>query len=382
MNRNQRRLGRMHQKRNADHQKKKDLQSKSVGVSELEEVFPPKAKRSPPKIEKFTTNKSCYVAPIQEDFGQLTDSEEQPEQYQNILQQQYGFDPLSPLIPDTINQLKELRRVLCNSAPKVENSSQYTSDKKVSVPEFEETVYGSQWQNIDNADEIDKYISQDNDKLDSRLYLPGSIRISEIPRIKIIAKKFSRFKKNNVELRKLDEKVVCVEYDVYLGDALEPREKLRAFFSIRPTYGKENRPGQNGNNFNISSEDLKKLNEKEIEIIDGKISENKTYLEDLKRILRRTQALYARKNKTTLDLMSLYEMAKRESPPLDDEFSNTNFLSKAGLQEMKDLILRKCASSVQGVSRRTVRRGGEPVNMDVISQSILAEVWREAQHNE
>lgn len=141
-------------------------------------------------------------------------------------------------------------------------------------------------------------------------------------------------------------------------------------------------PSKVRNNFNISSEDLKKLNEKEIEIIDGKISENKTYLEDLKRILRRTQALYARKNKTTLDLMSLYEMAKRESPPLDDEFSNTNFLSKAGLQEMKDLILRKCASSVQGVSRRTVRRGGEPVNMDVISQSILAEVWREAQHNE
>ncbi|XP_028162546.1 uncharacterized protein LOC114354381, partial [Ostrinia furnacalis] len=309
-------------------------------------------------------------------------------QYQNILQEQYGFDPLSPLIPETINQLKELRKVLCNTSPKV-NSSQYTSDKKVSAPDFEETTEGSQWQNIDNADEIDKYISQDKDKLDSGLYLAENIHISEIPRIKIIAKKFSRFKKNNVELRKLDEKVVCVEYDVYLGDCLQPREKLRAFFSIKPTYGNENQgeesvtfsqlPKKVKNNFNISNEDLKKLNEKEIEIIDGKITENKTYLEDLKRILRRKQAIYAKKNKTTLDLLSLYEMAKRESPPLDDEFSNTNFLSKAELQEMKDLILRKCASSVHGVSRRTVKKSPEESNdMGVISQSIMAEVWRES----
>jgi hypothetical protein len=124
---------------------------------------------------------------------------------------------------------------------------------------------------------------------------------------------------------------------------------------------------------------LNQLNEKEVEIIDGKNPENKTYLEDLKRILRRKQAIHAKKNKTSLDLMSLYEMAKSNSPPLDDEFSNTNFLSKAELQEMKDLIIRKCASSVHGINRRTVKKDpeGHTQNLGVISQSIVAELWRE-----
>lgn len=142
-------------------------------------------------------------------------------------------------------------------------------------------------------------------------------------------------------------------------------------------------PSKVKNNFNISDQDLKKLNEKEIEIIDGKITENKTYLEDLKRILRRKQALRAKKNKDSLDLMSLYEMAKKENPPLDDQFSNSNFLSKAELQEMKDLILRKCASSVRGISRRTVKsESASPDNMGVISQSIVTELLRESSLNE
>jgi hypothetical protein len=55
----------------------------------------------------------------------------------------------------------------------------------------------------------------------------------------VIAKKFSRFKKNNIELRKLDEEVVCVEYDVFMGNRVKPKEKLRAFFTIKPTYGSE-----------------------------------------------------------------------------------------------------------------------------------------------
>lgn len=77
-------------------------------------------------------------------------------QYQNLLKEQYGFDPL---MPETINQLQELRKVLCQSTPKVEHSSQYTSDKMQSVQDFAETD-GSHWQTIDNADEIDKYLNQ------------------------------------------------------------------------------------------------------------------------------------------------------------------------------------------------------------------------------
>lgn len=37
-----------------------------------------------------------------------------------------------------------------------------------------------------------------------------AIHISEVPRVKIIAEKFSRYKQNNVELRKLDEKVTII----------------------------------------------------------------------------------------------------------------------------------------------------------------------------
>lgn len=99
--------------------------------------------------------------------------------------------------------------------------------------------------------------------------------------------------------------------------------------------------------------------------------------------MRRKQALRAKKNKDSLDLMALYEMAKKENPPLDDQFSNSNFLSKAELQEMKDLILRKCASSVRGISRRTVKsESASPDNMGVISQSIVTELLRESSLNE
>ncbi|VVD00559.1 unnamed protein product [Leptidea sinapis] len=84
------------------------------------------------------------------------------------------------------------------------------------------------------------------------------------------------------------------------------------------------------------------LNDKEIEIIDGKISENRLYLEDLRRILRHKQDVYVKKNKASLDLMCLYRMAKRQKPV---ECSSTNVLSKNELEEIKNLIKDKCTSS-------------------------------------
>jgi hypothetical protein len=40
---------------------------------ELEEVFPPKYRRNLATIDKFTTNKCCYVTPSNVDFGQSTE---------------------------------------------------------------------------------------------------------------------------------------------------------------------------------------------------------------------------------------------------------------------------------------------------------------------
>ncbi|XP_052755334.1 uncharacterized protein LOC116413188 [Galleria mellonella] len=257
------------------------------------------------------------------------------------------------------------------------------------VPAHVETVDGSQWQNIDNSDEKDKYIGYNIEKVESRQSLRG-IHISETPRVKIIAEKFSKLKKNNVELRKLDEKVVCVEYDVYVGDNMsKPQQTMRAFFSIKPACKEEEKgktfkesvtpsvvPSKIKQTFEIGDEDLKKSKEKEIEMIDGKISENRSYLDDLKKILKHNHAV-AKKNKNTLDLMSLYEMAKKEVAPLN---SNSNLLSKAELEEIKDLILNKCASSVQGISRRRVKRELDSEfgkERGVLSQSLVAELMRE-----
>lgn len=134
--------------------------------------------------------------------------------------------------------------------------------------------------------------------------------------------------------------------------------------------------------FHINEDDLEKLNEKEIEIIDEKIAENKPYLEELKRVLKRKQAIYAKRQKSCLDLKNLYQMAKREYPSLDADFSNTNLLSKAELDEIKDLIMKKCVSSVHGIHRHTLKHDqdlgpkAETNCMNVISQSIFAELIR------
>lgn len=70
-----------------------------------------------------------------------------------------------------------------------------------------------------------------------------NICISEVPRIKVIAEKFSKFSRNNVELRRLEEKIVCIEYDIFESDVSKddndfdkpPVQKMRAYFSVKPT---------------------------------------------------------------------------------------------------------------------------------------------------
>lgn len=58
--------------------------------------------------------------------------------------------------------------------------------------------------------------------------------------MKTIAEKFSKFKRKNTEIRRLDEKLVCVEYDVFnqetIEDTSKPMQRMRAFFSIKPSH--------------------------------------------------------------------------------------------------------------------------------------------------
>ncbi|CAH1286811.1 unnamed protein product [Chrysodeixis includens] len=369
--------------------------SKQKCASDNEEAFSPRRKE-----DKLVANRCCYVSPVQKDFGQSTGSTspliptcdaETADQsfYREFKAEKLARDQFSP---ETINQLKELKKVLCGNAPKVENSSQYVPQRMSMAADFIETTDGFQWQNVDDIEEIENLILHDSKESPSHFErLPVNTRISDVPRVKIIAEKFSKYKRNNLELRRLDEKVVCVEYDIYEQSHDErnpkPVQRMRAFFSIKPVFDKGGE--QNGTTpklpsgikqkFDIVDEDLEKMTNKEIEIIDGKIDENQSYLDDLRRILKRKKIINAKKNKTSLDLQSLYEMAKKDRSPLDCDFSDANLLSKAELQEVKDLILQRCSSSAQGISRRRVKGKdrGSAVEVGVISESIVAELLRE-----
>ncbi|CAH2084510.1 unnamed protein product [Euphydryas editha] len=385
MNRNQRKNPRAVGKRNNADGREQDT---TLNNDEIEEVLPPKSRRNPFKTCKPMTNRCCYVTPDYKDVEQSTEFSGVDDQFHNLVLQQYDFDPT---ISDTIKQLKELKKVLCGLTPKVENCSQYVN-QKVAEPTYVETADGSQWQSIDNADDIDEYLSAEKeDKVIKTRDVSEHIYISELPNVKVIVEKFSKFKRNDVELRKLEEKIVCIEYDVfekcYVEDGFKaPIQKLRAYFSIKPTSDNKEVPASTipslvKRNFNINSEDLEQLNEKEIEIIDSKIGENVPYLDDLKRVLKRNHAITARKEKSSLDLMALYKMAKRESSILK-EAPETNLLSKAELEEIKELVTNNCGTSKHGINRRTIKNDKDTteikrdVTKNIVSESIFAELLK------
>ncbi|XP_050677926.1 uncharacterized protein LOC126974463 isoform X2 [Leptidea sinapis] len=207
--------------------------------------------------------------------------------------------------------------------------------------------------------------------------MPRQIEICNIPTVKVVAEKYAKYKKNEVEVRKTEEKIVCLEYDVLpkYGKVIKPMQKLRAYFSVRPTDCQDIKSPLTSSvrlKFNIPEKDMNALNDKEIEIIDGKISENRLYLEDLRRILRHKQDVYVKKNKASLDLMCLYRMAKRQKPV---ECSSTNVLSKNELEEIKNLIKDKCTSSMHGMDRHRIKSESKRnKTMNVVSESIFAEI--------
>ncbi|CAH0719859.1 unnamed protein product, partial [Brenthis ino] len=378
---------------------------------EFEELLPPKSRRHPFKTNKPMTNRCCFFSPDCKDVELTTDDSGAyvDDHFNSLIKQQYDFDPA---VPDTIRNLKELRKVLCG-ASKVDNCSQYGNEGESYI----KTSDGSKWQSVDDTNNIEQYLISDKDNITSHVPISTNIRICETPHIKVIAEKFTKFKKNNVEVRKLEEKIVCVEYDIFeesSGDVMDqekPIQKMRAYFSLKPTsdsgtfYNNSIKihivdhpliltemlwlikmvarfftlpntiPSTIKNKYDIQEEDLKNLNQKEIEMIDSKIAENKPYLDDLKRVLKRKQALEFKKRKSNLDLMALYEMAKTDSLVLDKHFS-TDLLNEKELNEIKDLIVKTSAKSVHGLSRRTIKQQMSDLksNNNAASQSIIAEL--------
>ncbi|CAH1636362.1 unnamed protein product [Spodoptera littoralis] len=355
--------------------------------------------------EKTVANRCCYVTPDKKDFGQSygpdrRSRDKRPHQnilagtksfqydhYRTLLKDQYGFDPSKS---ETIAPFRDkFKRVPNLNNNKVESRPHYI--QKGTSPAFVETPDGSHWQNVDNIDELETIVTHE-DTPTVYEHLPKHIYISEVPRVKIIAEKFSKYKKNNIELRRLDEKVVCVEYSIYDGTSkhdLRPIQRMRAFFSIKPSSEDDSPNHESGklpslppsvkHQFDILDEDLKKLTDKEIEIIDGKIEDNRSYLEDLRRILKRKQVIHAKKNRKTLDLESLYQMAKRDVSSVGCGYSGANLLSKAELQDVKDLILHRCTSSVHGIRRKSIKRKdkGSGIDYGLISETIVAELLRD-----
>ncbi|XP_063534968.1 uncharacterized protein LOC134744951 [Cydia strobilella] len=419
MKRVKRRQGRSPPRKFEKYETNRNINKTPFVSPEVEEVFPPPKERCGEDVEVATngrenpfarskSHRCTFYRPSNEDFGQLTDMALPPKDYyKNLIQ-----EICNESTPDTT---KAVTKNACEGSM-VQTRSAFVDP--ASVLHLDEHVMADlmddvQWQTIDSVSDADMFLS--GVPSPERIEVPtgvvpfipfvylrfsdkkrtpsvrSNIRISETPHVKRIAEKFSKFKKNNVEVRKLEERVVCLEYDIFdlnAADPAAPTQKMRAFFSIKmKDFGGDNNkenipsiPSGVKRNFNLDDGDLQKLNKKEIEIIDNEIPENRSLLEDLKRVLRRKQALENKKRRETLDLMCLYEMAKRESPPVNCDYSNTNLLSKAELQEIKDLILKKCESSVYGINRRTVKCRDEVNDAKcVLSNSLINELMREAE---
>ncbi|VVD00560.1 unnamed protein product [Leptidea sinapis] len=306
--------------------KKDDHQAKSKDMPFEVEDYPPKAKRL---LNKSQLNRSCDVSPVTKDQALSTENVA-VDQYQKLLMEQYGFDPVSQDKGETILFLKDhitfdsnrilpehivKKRINFGDVLKVDNEAQYTKLLKDQSVSYEDITC---WQNVENADDIENIFCTEN----AEIPMPRQIEICNIPTVKVVAEKYAKYKKNEVEVRKTEEKIVCLEYDVL------------------PKY--------------------------------GKISENRLYLEDLRRILRHKQNVYVKKNKASLDLMCLYRMAKKQKPV---ECSSTNVLSKNELEEIKNLIKDKCTSSMHGIERHRIKSESKRnKTMNVVSESIFAEI--------
>ncbi|KAI8421905.1 hypothetical protein MSG28_009832, partial [Choristoneura fumiferana] len=302
--------------------------------------------------------------------------------YKNTFREQFG---IAPVIPETIEKLKELKRIICqsygSSDTRLENTSSYdTARGKSKVNLIENSSDEAQWQNVENTNDLHKFIPR-------KQVTNVPSRQEEIPdREKNLAvngeeEKIMSSEKVNV-LSSTEEKlmltkevkiVTSLEDDMVPTKEVQDTEERIDDIAMIPSGVKRN--------YDIVEEDLNNLNKKEIEIIDEHLPENRSLLEDLKKVLRRNQVLKHKKERS-LDLMYLYEIAKRQHLPLDEEYLHNNVLSREELDEIKEMILKKSVSSIHGVSRRKVKNrntqgDGKDSEVCEISNSLIMELMRE-----
>ncbi|KAI5639477.1 hypothetical protein NE865_07977 [Phthorimaea operculella] len=294
-----------------------------------------------------------------------------PEQYNNLLLEQYGFSPTEQPVLTRLNPLGPIEKgISANAAVTKDYSSQCVNFTN-------ETATGTTGTAIDMAFNIGTAESG-NVPLDIS---PEDVEISTTPRLKVMAEKFTRFKKDHIELRRLDERIICVEYDVYSkkDTTKTPIQVMRAYFCVK-TNCKECQNNEIFKPMPYPMTDDKNTTEleKEVEMIED-LPENKPYLKDLRRLLKKRQAMSVKKNKSSLDLKCLYVMARNEMPPRDHDWSNTNLLSKAELQEVKNLILKKCDSRMHNLSRKKMR--SPPTGSTKYSDSFYYDLFCEFEGN-
>ncbi|XP_026318878.1 uncharacterized protein LOC113229489 [Hyposmocoma kahamanoa] len=363
-------------------------------------------------LPRSLTNKACSYAPESQDFAQLTKGSLGPspepgnsihDQYKKLLLEQYGFDPFNPVTA------KLLRQVLCNASPKVENSSQCANPDMIT--NYTDTLE-SPWHCVDSTEDVDQYLASkpqpprqcnysqilgQSTPISKRFFsnstpistpilsfsrqrpTPQEVSVRDEPRIKVIVEKYTRYKKKNLEIRQLQEKIVCVEYDVYItDDDTKPVQTMRSFFSVSNECYKcgdkdiplNGVPSEFRKKYNITEQNLKEVTN-EIEIIDSNVPGNKTYLEDLKKLLKKQGEIRTKKNAPSLDLKAMYNMAKRDCPSFDHDFSSTNLLSKAELEEIKELLKKSISANLK-INKKIVNPKSSQFHLCQLSESILA----------
>lgn len=127
-----------------------------------------------------------------------------------------------------------------------------------------------------------------------------------------------------------------------------------------------------------SHEDIQKFGGKEIEIIDGNLEENHCYIQDLVKVLSNKKVIETKKNKTALDVMSLYDMAKTQNVIEEEDI---HFLNQSQLAEVKMLIMKTCESNTNAINRRKLcYQEDKPSAEEVlnVSKSIINELYRES----
>ncbi|XP_013173377.1 PREDICTED: uncharacterized protein LOC106122072 [Papilio xuthus] len=316
-------------------------------------------------------NRSCYFSPDTKDAQQITDGEEKPEHPMRL--QYSAQEQTDSCLPQDIKDLLwKLKHLLRNVLPEGTPSNPLSVCQSVykEIYDFPKRIRQTP-------------LHRDAEVLTqrpSKTFIPSNrVHIHNEPRVIIIAEKFARYKKENLEIRRLKERIVCVEYDVFkYGSCAKPMQTLRAYFAVRKFCEIEKEiptiPSAFKRNNNITDEDLKYGGEIGIEIIDAKIPENKSYLEGLKRVLKHQQANRIRKNKN-LDPMFLYGMAKQDA--LNNDYCYTE-LTKAELDEIKDLILKKTSSSLHGITRKklTAERDTDRQNERKNKSTLLDDLSR------